>query len=106
EHLRPGPYQVRTCAVESLDPREAERFLPGSAATVWDATVRAGEVTRFDLDQRDRIPARLRGALRFDGHMTAGWSCLLYSNGDGDYGTLDASGGFALRTARPGAYGI
>jgi hypothetical protein len=99
---------VRTCAADSLDPHWAERFIASAATVAWDATVGAGEVTRFDLDQRDRIPARLRGELRLDGLMSAGWSCSLYSDSDmeGDGETLDASGGFELHVSRPGAYGL
>jgi hypothetical protein len=108
EHLRPGEYQVLSVHPDSLGRLQKGLYALADPAdpVVWNATVRAGEVTHFDLDERDRIPSRLTGELRFDGQASAGWWCdLSYRHGDGANDSL-ASGRFDLRVPRPGPFSL
>ena len=105
EHLRPGSYQVLTCDPGSLGRLQKGLYMvPDPADPVaWSTTVRAGEVTHFDLDQRDRIPSSLSGELRLDGRAPVSWRASI---GVEDGGSIGSKGRFELRVARPGAYGL
>src|SRR5262249_44806010 len=102
ENLRPGLYQVRDCDPGGLG--RYQRGLYGAADSdkpiVFDVEVRAGEVAHFDLDQRDRVPARLLGELRFDGAAPVGWRCYV-PDADGT-GRVETNGSFDLRVPRAG----
>ena len=40
----------------------------------WDCQVREGQVTRHDLDLRDRVPVALQGQLLLGGRPAVGWT--------------------------------
>jgi RNA polymerase sigma factor (sigma-70 family) len=105
ERLRPGDYQVLTCNPQTLQRLEGGSYLwaDPDEPVLWSTSVRAGEVAPFDLDERDRIPSRLLGELRFDGRAPSGWSAnLIDGEGDVAHARLSGDGRFELRAVRPG----
>ena len=110
-HLGPGPWMVRNAGPTGKPGNTvSSSWAESPGALAWDCEVRAGEVTRFDIDERNAT--RLSGRLLVDGAGPGPWTVVLWRDPDvvgerakfAGLGALDADGSFVLEPSQHGGH--